>query len=95
LTALAASHAFFVVRALLKHVIERAIWRGSEEYRALGKAEREVKRKFLAGGGGGGFVPGAMSAGISAGSDAKDDGAELWAEPDEGAAVLSGLIKKE
>ncbi|KAG8732544.1 hypothetical protein FRC11_012745 [Ceratobasidium sp. 423] len=95
LTALAASHVFFVVRALVHHVVERAVWRGSEEYRALGQAEREVKRKFLAGGGGGGFVPGVASAGISAGPDAQDDGSDLWAGPDEGASVLAGLIKEE
>ncbi|KAF8705280.1 hypothetical protein RHS03_05625, partial [Rhizoctonia solani] len=95
LTALAASHAFFVVRALVKHVIERAVWRGSDEYRALGKAEREVKRKFLAGGGGGGFVPGVTSNGISAGSNIQDGGADLWDGPDEGASILSGLIKGE
>ncbi|CAE6500154.1 unnamed protein product, partial [Rhizoctonia solani] len=86
LTALAASHAFFVVRALVHHVVERAVWRGSEECRALGQAEMEVKRKFLAGGGGGGFVPGVASTGVSAGPDAQDDDSDLWAGPDEGAS---------
>ncbi|CAE7231774.1 unnamed protein product [Rhizoctonia solani] len=95
LTALAASHAFFVVRALINHIVERAVWRGSEEYRALGKAEREVKRKFLAGGGGGGFVPGVASNGIGAGPDAQEDDSDLWAGSDEGASVLAGLIKGE
>ncbi|CAE6440816.1 unnamed protein product [Rhizoctonia solani] len=95
LTALAASHAFFVVRALVQHIVERAVWRGSEEYRALGKAEREVKRKFLAGGGGDGFVPGVASNGVGAGPDAQDDGSDLWTGPDEGTSVLAGLIKGE
>ncbi|KEP50066.1 response to osmotic stress-like protein [Rhizoctonia solani 123E] len=95
LAALAASHAFFVVRALIRHVVERAVWRGSAEYRALGKAEREVKRKFLAEGGGNGFVPGVASNGIGAGPDAQDDGTDLWTGPDEGASVFAGLIKGE
>ncbi|KAH7335582.1 calcium-activated chloride channel-domain-containing protein [Rhizoctonia solani] len=95
LTALAASHVFFVVRALVQHVVERAVWRGSKEHRALGQAEREVKRRFLAGGGGGGIVPGVASAGIGAGPEANEDGSDLWAGPDEGSSLLAGLIKGE
>ena len=94
LCALAASHVFFVVRALVQHVVERAVWRGSPEYYALGKSEREVKRKFLASGGDERLVPGVSTDGVGAGARAVEGG-DLWGGADEGEGILAGKIKGE
>ncbi|KAG8703718.1 hypothetical protein FRC08_002668 [Ceratobasidium sp. 394] len=95
LTALAASHVFFVVRAVIRHVVERAAWKGSAEHIALGKAEREVKRRYLAEGGGEGIVPGIASQGVGAGGLEDVGEGEMWGGADEGEGVLAGLIKGE
>ncbi|KAB5593947.1 hypothetical protein CTheo_2673 [Ceratobasidium theobromae] len=87
LTALAASHIFFVVRALVKHLVERAVWRGSEEHRALGRAERQIKRKYLTGSGGAdGLIPAVETASLVE---------QVWDEQDEGESVLNAFVKGE
>ncbi|KAG8790483.1 hypothetical protein FRC12_011757 [Ceratobasidium sp. 428] len=93
LVALAASHLFFVVRAVIRHVVERAMWKGSAEYIALGKAEREVKRRHLAEGGAKGIVPGVESQGVGARAVGDGGDGELWGGLDEGEGVFSALIK--
>ncbi|EMD39002.1 hypothetical protein CERSUDRAFT_81791 [Gelatoporia subvermispora B] len=49
LVALAASHGYFIVRAIVRHVLERALWRGSEEEREAERAEAVVKQEYLKG----------------------------------------------
>ncbi|QRV88634.1 hypothetical protein RhiJN_16652 [Ceratobasidium sp. AG-Ba] len=95
LTALAASHLFFVARAIIRHIVERAIWKGSEEYIALGKAEREVKRKYLAEGGAKGLVPGVASQGVTTNAIENGGEGDFWSGADEGEGVLTRLIKAE
>ncbi|KAH7916667.1 calcium-activated chloride channel-domain-containing protein [Hygrophoropsis aurantiaca] len=45
--ALVASHAYLLVRALVRHILERAIWKGSKEMKEAERVEREVKEKYL------------------------------------------------
>ncbi|KAJ7114116.1 calcium-activated chloride channel-domain-containing protein [Mycena epipterygia] len=48
LIALVASHGYFAVRALVRHVMEKSLWYASEEVRTRERDEREVKARFLA-----------------------------------------------
>lgn len=47
LIALAASHGYIVVRAIVRHIMEKALWDASGEVRARELNEREVKERFL------------------------------------------------
>jgi anoctamin-10 len=47
LLALGASHAFIAVRTVVRHVLERVLWRGSKDEARVEKAEREVKETYL------------------------------------------------
>lgn len=47
LIALSSSHAYILVRELVKHILVRAVWRGSEADIKLTKSERDVKRMWL------------------------------------------------
>ncbi|KAJ7691956.1 calcium-activated chloride channel-domain-containing protein [Mycena rosella] len=49
LIALAASHGYIAVRAVVRHVMEKALWHASAEVRMREQSEREVKARFLAG----------------------------------------------
>ncbi|KAF8120707.1 calcium-activated chloride channel-domain-containing protein [Boletus edulis] len=48
LVALLASHVYFVLRAVVSHTLELAIWRGSKEMKEADRVEREIKEKYLA-----------------------------------------------
>lgn len=45
--ALAASHGFILLRAVVRHVLERVMWYGSEEKKRLDSAAREVKEQYV------------------------------------------------
>jgi anoctamin-10 len=45
--ALAASHGFILLRAVVRHVLERAMWYGSEEKRRLDAAKLEIKERYI------------------------------------------------
>ncbi len=45
--ALAASHGFILLRAVVRHVLERVMWYGSEEKKRLDTAAREVKEQYV------------------------------------------------
>ncbi|KAG6918168.1 hypothetical protein DXG01_016153 [Tephrocybe rancida] len=49
LIAFAASHGYFFLRVIVRHVIERVFWKGSEEVKEREKDDREIKGKFLQG----------------------------------------------
>ncbi|KAJ3774182.1 calcium-activated chloride channel-domain-containing protein [Lentinula raphanica] len=52
LVALAASHGYLLVRAVMRHIMERLLWKGSEEVKEREREERMVKEVFLKGLGG-------------------------------------------
>ena len=62
--ALAASHGYIVLRAIVRHVLERAMWYGSPEKARLDAAGREVKVRYLQ------SVGGAPTVGVGAGASA-------------------------
>lgn len=45
--ALAASHGFILLRAVVRHVLERLMWYGSKEKKSLDDAAREVKEEYV------------------------------------------------
>jgi anoctamin-10 len=45
--ALAASHGFILLRAVVRHVLEHVMWYGSEEKKRLDRAAREVKEQYV------------------------------------------------
>jgi hypothetical protein len=45
--ALAASHGFILLRAVVRHVLERVMWYGSKEKKRLDGAAREVKEQYV------------------------------------------------
>lgn len=47
LIALLASHGYLVMRAAVRHLLNRAIWTGSKEMKEAHHVEREMKEKFL------------------------------------------------
>ncbi|KAF8877895.1 calcium-activated chloride channel-domain-containing protein [Infundibulicybe gibba] len=49
LIALAASHGYMILRTIIRHIMERVVWKGSEEVKERESEEREVKEKFLQG----------------------------------------------
>lgn len=50
LVALVASHVYIVVRALIRHVVEKIWWKGSDEVREREREDLIVKERFLKGG---------------------------------------------
>lgn len=47
LVALAASHGYMIVRVLVRHVLERLLWKGSREEREAERADTVVKKEYL------------------------------------------------
>ena len=45
--ALAASHGYIVLRAVVRHVLERLMWKGSREEKEAERLETEVKQQYL------------------------------------------------
>lgn len=47
LYALAASYGFLLIRGVVRHILDRAVWRGSEEEKMLKRGRNEVTRAYL------------------------------------------------
>jgi anoctamin-10 len=47
LIALASSHGYLLMRAVVRHVVERVVWKGSREVEEKEKSELEVKQAYL------------------------------------------------
>lgn len=68
--ALAASHGYIVLRAIVRHVLERTMWYGSPEKARLDALGREVKERYLQ------SVEGVPTGGVGAGASASGVTAE-------------------
>ena len=101
LIALGASHGYILVRAIVRHALERMLWRGSKEEKEAERAETVVKEQYLRSLG----VADVVSAdekgvGGAAGAAASPVTAELGGEPsafwghDEGLDELSRGTKE-
>lgn len=87
LIALSASHGYLILRALTRHILERALWKGSREAKEGERKERTVKQTYLKG-----VVGSAMS------SAQNEKRAEIATGPlwtDDGKAELEKWIKTE
>ncbi|KAG5734689.1 hypothetical protein E4T56_gene7763, partial [Termitomyces sp. T112] len=49
LIAFAASHGYFFLRVVVRHLFEKVFWEGSKEVEEKEKVDREIKNKFLQG----------------------------------------------
>lgn len=63
--ALSTSHAFILVRYFIRHILERAVWRGSPEDVKLARSEKDVKRMWLKDIGGNAKVDGTEPSALS------------------------------
>ncbi|XP_006462231.1 hypothetical protein AGABI2DRAFT_206493 [Agaricus bisporus var. bisporus H97] len=105
LVALVASHGYFVLRAVVRHVVERIWWIGSKEVQLNEREERLMKEKFLEGAGAGaGAGTGESNNGSSVRNDlgeenVKVSGVEVedtmgfW-DHDEGVDEIKRLVKE-
>jgi anoctamin-10 len=73
--ALAASHGYIVLRAAVRHVLERALWYGSPEKARLDASAREVKARYLESVEGPTAFGAITSASAGVGATAKDEAA--------------------
>jgi hypothetical protein len=89
LLALAASHGYIVVRAVVRHVAERALWVRSTEVAEMEKSEKVVKERYLR-----------SLVGMDSDEDGKGDSASagehkaFW-EREEGLEEIRKLLKEE
>ncbi|KAI0028887.1 calcium-activated chloride channel-domain-containing protein [Vararia minispora EC-137] len=88
LVALSASHAFFAVRAAVRHVLVRVLWKGSKEEEMVERAGREVKEAYLKGIAGPSTTP--VVDGVTGGESGAD--AEFWSV-DEGLDEIRRTVK--
>ncbi|KAH9839977.1 DUF590-domain-containing protein [Rhodofomes roseus] len=92
LVALGASHGYILIRVVLRHVLERLMWRGTDEEREAETVETAVKEEYMRSLG----VADVAGAGVGeiAEADAKDgDGDAFWTY-DEGLDELSRETKE-
>jgi anoctamin-10 len=83
LLTLSASHGYFILHAVVRHFLERALWKGSPEAKEVERKEKGVKESFLKGlGPEEGFV------GVP---EEKVAETGLWA--DEGKGLIEGFVK--
>jgi hypothetical protein len=90
LIALLASHGYLVVRAAIRHILNRAIWTGSKEKKEVHHAEREVKEKYLSGLGK--RAPGDNVILEREMTSEKDEWASFWTM-DEGMSDIAKMVK--
>ena len=89
LLALAASHGYIVLRAVVRHIVERALWVRSAEVQEMQGSERVVKEKYLR-----------SLGGVESGGNGGDDQASaaeqqaFWARED-GLEEIRKLLKEE
>ena len=91
LVSLVASHGFILLRALIRHIVDKIFWRGSGEVEEREKEERNVKAKFL---GGSGVDLGVDLGGskVAAGSE-EPDSMGFW-DHDEGLEEIQRISKE-
>ena len=94
LVSLVASHGFILLRALIRHIVDKVFWRGSGEVEEREKEERNVKAKFLSGSGldlGGVDLGGSKVA--AADSEETTDSMGFW-DHDEGLEEIQRISKE-
>jgi len=87
LLALAASHGYIVVRAVVRHVAERALWVRSTEVAEMEKSEKVVKERYLRSLGG-------LDEDAKSDSESAGENKAFW-EREEGLEEIRKLLKEE
>jgi len=90
LIALLASHGYLVVRAAVRHLLNRAMWTGSKEMKEAERVEREMKEKYLSSFGQ--YAPGEDVMLEREMTSEKDEWASFWTM-DEGMDDIGKMIK--
>lgn len=92
--ALGASHGFLVLRSLVRHVLERLMWKGSKEERLAQRQETVVKQEYLKSIGFADVVQGSSGnlTKTTGGTTEMEEGQAFW-EHDEGLEELSKGVK--
>ena len=100
LVSLVASHGFILLRALIRHIVDKVFWTGSGEVEEREKEEKNVKAKFLSGSGldlggvgGGGGGPKIATAAAAADSEGTMDSMGFW-DHDEGLEEIQRISKE-
>ncbi|KAF8994055.1 calcium-activated chloride channel-domain-containing protein [Cyathus striatus] len=89
LLALAASHAYFVARAVVRHVLDRVVWRASREVEEREGEERRVRSRFL----GGAAEESELGLKMEKVMGEDGDGMGFW-EHDEGVQEIRRIVKE-
>lgn len=100
LVALVASHGYLILRAVVRHIVERIWWKGSKEVQMSEREERLMKERFLEGAGAG--VGGLSNSSNSVGDgDLRGEEVRLEVEDlmgfwdhDEGVEEINRLVKE-
>ena len=92
LVALAASHAHLALRAAVRHVVERAVWKGSAEEARAARDAQEAKARYLRSVEGAAAGEGAVLAQGEREGEGEGDGA-FWAY-DEGLEEIRRGLKE-
>ncbi|KAI0689511.1 DUF590-domain-containing protein [Cytidiella melzeri] len=91
--ALGASHGYILVREVIRHVLERLVWKGSEEERETERLETAVKQEYLKSIGVADVASGELAdSKVFRENGEKTDGQAFW-EHDEGFEELSKGVK--
>ena len=91
--ALAASHGYLVLRAVVRHVLERLMWKGSAEEREAERLETEVKQTYLRTIGVADVAEGSLADSKVLRQNGEAAEAEAFWEEDEGLDELSKGVK--
>ncbi|KAF8159945.1 calcium-activated chloride channel-domain-containing protein [Crassisporium funariophilum] len=95
LVSLVASHGFMLLRAVIRHLVERVFWRGSGEVEEREREDKVVKEKFLSGAGvdltGSKLRVGAGDGGVE--GEGEQDSMGFW-EHDEGLEEIQRISKE-
>lgn len=91
--ALAASHGYLVLRAVVRHVLERLMWKGSAEEREAERLETEVKQTYLRSIGVADVAEGSLTDSKMLRQNGEAAEAEAFWERDEGLDELSKGVK--
>ena len=93
LIALGASHGYILVRMLVRHTLERVLWRGSKEEREAERVETVVKEQYLRSLGVADVVNAEGTAAGDGGSGMVGESSAFWSH-DEGLDELSRGTKE-
>jgi len=83
LLVLSASHVYWILHVIVRHLLVRALWKGSPEAKEVERKEKDIKERYLKG-----LVPEADFGGVP---EKKAAEAGLWT--DEGRELIEGFVK--